>query len=1242
MTFQATAAQRIAIEHVGGDLLLSASAGSGKTAVLAERVAFLICDIEPRAAIDRMLIVTFTRAAAAEMRERVARVLRERLASEGDPDAVRHIREQLVRLGAAEICTIDAFCGRVLREFFDQAGVDPAFSVLREQDAKLLRETLLDELMRWAATADDPRAVQARLWFKARPKPDEAFLRTMIAELHMALRRMCDPDAWRAAERKRLEQGPAALGAEALEVMAAALAKECALQSGQLSALERLAAHERLVSLFADYRSGLEQIQQLVHEGRARAALEAIADLRPPQVPRLKGIDREVYFALKDKWFRKRIGAVFATATKPSDEDPHRKTVWRDVAQRAARHADWLRLVLELEAMFAARLQESKATASVLEFDDVLRRTLRLLESGEDRGPSAVAVELRDRFDHIFVDEAQDTNGLQLALFAAIARPAPRGNRFLVGDVKQSIYAFRNAEPALFIAEAEALRGDAARGRVLRLADSFRSHAGLIDGLNAMFTRLFDGAFGGSDYGPDEALAAQRADVPNPTLDAEPRIAVHSLTSRPRRDVEDDVEESNSDAVADADAAAGAQRSQMQREASCVVEEIRRLRAAGVRIPSRNAAGATELRALRYSDIAILLRAASGKATQAAQVLRDAGIPCVADGRDSLLDSREVQDLRNVLQLLVNRRDDVALAGFLRGPFVGLKEPALAAIRGASRGPFWGDVRSMLLDDVGKDADWRAMLRHACGRLDCWERLARTAELPELIRAIIRETDLESFAGALPGAAHRLALLGAFEQYAADFAAGADRGLAEFVAHLDELERNDARIESSTAIADDVVRIMTIHGAKGLEFPIVFVLDAGRSFSRGSRSASLLADEHLGAGLQSVDMTPPDELAPGVVLGARRLVLANQSYNRSLEEELRLLYVAATRAREALVIVGHLSAARREQIQALQSQADKVPLIDRLSADSTLEWVLRAVEASGGEQATWVRTESHDERAFGAAPQAIAAIADRSANDGATVEVESFVAGQRAFSTLRGRELPAVITASGAKRAARRPADADSVRTLDGAAPLRRPLLAPEASVAPAGGTALGTAYHLLLEHMPLPALASAAEIEAQIADLVERGVIARDAATAIEVGDLVWLGRQPLGRALAAAAPAALRREWSFAYAYPVLRRGEAEARDHILLRGAIDCVLVANELTLIDYKSDRPVGGADLASRLADYMLQMQLYGVAARAILQAPVARLALVWLRRRTIDMVPVEDPALEVLLAPQHDRAAGAR
>ncbi|TWT44664.1 ATP-dependent helicase/nuclease subunit A [Phycisphaerae bacterium RAS1] len=1235
-----TDAQLAAITHRGSDLLLAASAGSGKTEVLTSRYVDLLADAARPCGVTQMLVVTFTRAAAAELRVRLARLLRERAEASDTPGERRgHLRRQAALLDLAEIGTIDAWCGRLVRENFDAAGMDPAFRILDELEAEELRERELERVFEELYVESSATAEQARAWIRRHTQASDAFLRNAVRGLSRFREGLPDPDAWLRRVHEGCELSDEAMSEAARSRLAEELRCELGFQAEQVSSLA--SAPPALLEYARMLRGWAERLAD------ARCLPDVLAAIENWAFPRAKrGTDSDLCDDIRKRWFEKRLQKHW-----------ERERIERFIVD-AADAGRCTRTLLDIEARYQERLRVAKSAAGAYEHADVAAAALRLLGTPDSRGnfsPTPLARSLQRRYEHVLIDEFQDTSPVQVALLRLVSRDEPgRTNCFMVGDVKQSIYGFRGAEPRLFSALAADLSSQTRAGELRYLSHNFRTHDLLLEPLNALFERLFDRQFGGAAYGPEERLVAGRGELDNPSLAGEPRLSVHVLESQ-RRGGHDDDEMTEEDDETDLE--------NVEREAQVAAREIHRLIHDGAMKLTRDENDAPALRPIGYEDIAILLRSAKVNAGRVAGILRDQGIPSSVCGRETILDAPEVVDVQNVLRLLVNRRQDVPLAAYLRGPLVGLSEPELLAIRGCWSG------RGAFLDAVEAarrrcdDAPLRQRVTAAMDQLDAWRSVARIAALPELIRRIMSDAELPHFARGLKLGEHRVARLRAMQALAGDFSQGQRSGVAEFVAFLDRVAVSDSPPTVTVPAGRSAVPIMTIHAAKGLEYPVVFLLNSGARFNYGHRPASMTLDAKAGIGLRFAD-----RVQRRIIRAAEHFLGDRALSQRLVEEELRLLYVAATRARERLFIIGHAAADAWQKQLDRWSQRSGPPLLVRRDAGSLLEWVLMGLAAAPSqcrspfrvaEEAPIVRAR----RAPDSSPAGDAALPP--------APEDAAWADQAAAELLTPRDIgwsrfPAVLSVSAVKELARRDPAADRPATLrEPAAALSRPTFAGE----PEDGRALGDATHRFLQLADMSRLGTPAGVAAELARLADQGRLTADAVRQIDAGDIVWLATGEVGQLLATLP---LWRELPFVYAMrpsvsePAAPGGEvssmahpdlplwnvtpppgvggseplsrarsappsASASDeHTVVRGVIDCIAeTPHGLLLVDYKTDRVRDERQLAERVAAYSMQVRLYAQAAAALLGRPVARAVLAFLRERRLVEVPLAGGAVEL-------------
>lgn len=1202
--------QREIVNDRRGDLLVAASAGSGKTETLAQRVLALVRDPDAPVNIDRLLIVTFTRAAAAELRGRIAGLLRRAAAEASDRAHASQLRRQELLLDVAEIGTIDAWCARLAREHYADAGIDPAFRVLNQEQAELLRSEVLDELFEWIFTAKDALAVSARDWISRQAQPDDDFLRQMVARLSRFLGQLRNPDRWRKLRYAALAQDDAALRQAESRAVSVDIQAELLFQTQQIERLLQEDGRPDFTAAIQRYAEELRDLSAGLKGGEAPAAIiERLAASRALKPPRNSN-ERDALEQLDRRWRRRRLTERWSTEKIAS------------IALHAREVANHIECLLRLEVEFEARLEQRKRNQSTYEFQDVLRIALSLLSSTDDRSgpshPSDLALRLRERYAAVIVDEFQDTSPLQVELIELVSRSDAAhavGNRFLVGDVKQSIYGFRHAAPQLFAALAERSRAQRPDS-VKPLADNFRSHRDLLAPLNAVFSRLFEPGLGGAAYGEDECLLARRTEPQNPTLDRNARVEVYSLDD-PQRGAEEEL-----------NPLAPSLR-KIEREARVIAQQVQRLLAAGVQIAEQRD-GAVGLRPARLADFVVLLRSAVQNAPRLAAALRREGLNASAVGRDALLDSPEVIDLIGALSLLGNRQQDLALAAYLRGPLVELSERELLETRRAApRGGFFQAAQTVIRGPAaiaGAGArELKTKLERAFKQLDAWCSVARRADLAAVVRRILQDTQLDALAAAQPGGPYRVAMLEAFQQLAAEYAARIGGSVGEFCTYLEALRAQEVAPDAMVAPAAEAIRVMTIHAAKGLQFPIVFLALAGAAFDRRVGRGRILLSESLGVGLRE-----PDYAARSELTNAAALSIDAQDRRRELDEEVRLLYVAATRAQELFVMTGH--APSRELDELERSAGGVAPtLMEKLTARSALEWFI--VAARSGPQSASAATGQIAYRRVAADETEPAMIAGGvvSGTAGAPAEPhdphnpasaadEEWV---RTSLRLIEQEIdqhearrPATISVSRAKQVAKPSTLAWAAATL------KRPSIG---RGTPVDGTGLGSAWHRFLAMVNLRKIDTADDVQEQLRTLVAQRRLTLTEAALISPEDITWFGQTPEGQLLSRHAAFA-DREQPFVWALPnppPARRQSRPRSAQALLRGTIDCVFSTEQgLVVYDYKTDRR--RSDWDERIERYQAQVGWYAAAISALRNQPIVRASLIFLRERVILPAPAAE------------------
>ncbi len=826
--------------HASGNLIVSAAAGAGKTTVLTERVYRLVREGMP---VDRMLVLTFTRAAAGEMKARIGKRLNEAARNASGAQA-SYFREQAAAVANASISTIDAFCAKVVFRHFFRVGLTPSCKTLDETETAVLEaETRSDALDVLAKE----RAEEYRTLIVAFGSEDN--LLEAMADFGHFLSAQPDPDEW-------LDRNEAALGDEAAlnRQLEFAFRSDRAELNRHIEELQREAdrlppALDRILSILSDLlahaRGALVQPDRISYSAALSAIVDSRDTLRFPNG-----------YPDKDK---AGVQEAKQAIRKLMKEQAERNAVpFGELYETEQKATPCMKAFFTLMRGWLSAFREAKRAKNALDFADLEHMTIEILKDDE------IAAEYRERYLSIIVDEYQDSNRVQETILNRIARP---GGLFFVGDVKQSIYRFRMAEPALFLEKCRDFHGEA--GARIDLGHNFRSGKAVIRAVNDTFSVLMREPVAGIEY-DGRAKLIQGASVPDG------KAELH-LFSR-ENDPED--EETLEDTEAEARFAAKTILARMTR-------------------PVDDGKG---LRDCRFDDFAVLLRNKTN-ARVWAQTLSAAGIPCYAQSSGGYFDSIEVKLLMSLLSVLDNRRQDIPLLAVLRSPLFGFADAELAEIRIDTK-------KGALLDCLNAAKEKDPKVEAFLNTIERWQSLSRRIPLGDLIGQILDETHYREMIGVLVGGDQRLANLDALIRAAADCDAAGMSGVHGFLRFMENVKATQ-KLGAAATVTANVVRIMTVHASKGLEFPFVFYGGLGGQFNRKDETKALIADAALGAGLRYFDE-----------FGVKHETIAHvnavhAASDASWAEELRVLYVGMTRAKQELYLLGSLANAE-ERVKTLR------------------------------------------------------------------------------------------------------------------------------------------------------------------------------------------------------------------------------------------------------------------------------------------------------------------------------------
>lgn len=956
MGMKFTPEQQRVIELHNSNILVSAAAGSGKTAVLVERIIRMICDGEHPADIDRLLIVTFTNAAAAEMRERIAAGITARL--EADPGN-EHIQKQSALLHNAQITTIDSFSLFLIRNHFNEIGLDPDFRVADEGEIKLLQQEVLAQLLEDAYAGqfvpEAPEQFHACVEYFC-PGGRESVLEQHILNLSRYAGSFPWPEEW-LEERKN---DYAAGDMEALVHSDYGQYLTERVNRTVEGCLEKLREVKRLCELpDGPYMYGelteaeIEQLERLtsckdLEEQAAKIPAVTFARLPSKKDDSVDPAKRELAKAIRN--------SVKDTLSDLSES--YFKTPLELAVEQGKACREPLRILLDLVLEFDRRLLAAKQERHLIDFSDMEHYALQILlkrekveesdGTGTDRTetkyrivPSDVAMEYRQYFQEILIDEYQDSNLVQEYLLSAISgEEEGRYNRFMVGDVKQSIYKFRLARPELFLEKYDTYQetGDLCR---IDLAKNFRSRIQVVDAVNGVFSRIMSREIGGIAYDDKAAL------YPGAVYPAQEDPAYGSELLLIRKPEKGEREESGiGEQHAEGAGVLVDYDNVRQLEALAIAARIKQLKGS-LQVMEKSTG---ELRPVRYSDMVILLRTTSGWDEEFKKILEQQGIPVYITSKTGYFGALEVQELLQFLRVLDNPRQDIPLFGVMQSVFGGFTQEEIAQIRSGGEGhsrkrmTLYEALKEVAQSGRTEDTELSIKANDFLQRIDHYRNLTPYTSIRDLLQRILDDYDYLNYVTALPTGSKRRANVEMLLTKASAFEKTSYFGLFHFIRYMEQLEKYDVDYGEADTLDEnaDVVRIMSIHKSKGLEFPVVFVSGLSKRFNMQDANQSLIVDMDLGVAVDYVDSVRRIKNKT-----LRRAVLSAKMKEDNLAEELRVLYVALTRAREKLILTSVLEKAEEKWELSQMTGQEKLTYLDFCEAGSYMDFLLPILPKTG-------------------------------------------------------------------------------------------------------------------------------------------------------------------------------------------------------------------------------------------------------------------------------------------------------
>ena len=1162
MAEKLTPQQQEAVFNRGGKLLVSAAAGSGKTKVLVDRLLSYVTDTTDPANLDEFLIITYTKAAASELRSKIAAKLTERIAQ--DPEN-KHLQKQMQRLFLAKISTVHSFCSDILREYAYKVDLSPDFRVADETESRELRDqvmtALLDDVYKNIHTND---SILAFIDTQGLGR-DDRLVPEILEKVYDSARCHMDPEKWLDQCLKNydltedLDISQTIWGGYLMEDLKQYLSAQICILQQCLKLMDQAEGMEKPA---VNLRATLHQMEQLLEA----SSWDDIAQHREIDYGRLtfprKNVDPELAERIKAARNACKKGLERRLQNFADDSAQIRQ----DMRQSAASMQGLVMLVQE----FQLRYQEMKRSRRVLDFSDLEHKTLDLLLGKSRSGATIAATEIGRRFREIMVDEYQDSNGVQDAIFSTLSRE--KQNCFMVGDVKQSIYQFRLADPGIFLEKyqtyADAQNATDGQGRKVLLSHNFRSGPEIVSCVNSVFQTTMRPKVGGLVYGEAEAL---REGIPRSPL--------------PEKAVELYAIEVQEDTYAEEARFVAARIQQMLQSGSLI-------RKNGVLLP------------VQPEDIVILLRSPGSAAAAFQSALEKCGIRCTTGAGSDLLQTEEISTLCSFLQVIMNPRQDIPLLSLLASPIFGFTADDLASIRSKQKtGTFYDALR---LSETEKIADFLQTLQ-------ILRKEARMTSISSLLESCFRLTKLDSIYGAMSDGELRQTNIHMFYHMAADYEKQSIKDLQQFLDFLESAKTRGLVVNGTTA--SGAVSIMSIHKSKGLEFPVVFLCNLSRRFNTESLRAQILCDKELGLGLSVVDHKNRIRYP-----SAAKRAIAAKMMAESISEEMRVLYVAMTRARDRLIMT-YASQSMESDLQDIALRYD-FDAGDILCQEATCmgDWVMitamNRMEAGtlhglGGRPGKLSLYEYPWYISLCQAPEEVL----ESVSGFQDKQILSPEIAEKISSRLAFQYPHAAATISPSKRTATslkgREKDKEASEKTQEALQSVRLWRRPSFIQSNLQGREYGNVIHAIMQYISYENCTSVDAIRSEAEKLRQRGFLTEQQLESVDFKMLMVFFDSPLGRKLQSGVP--YLREFKFSILDQGSRYDPLLKEEQVLLQGVVDCAILEDDgITVLDFKTDY-VTEQTLSTAINRYTAQVSAYADALQRIYEMPVKKRYLYFFR-----------------------------
>ncbi|MEG2441720.1 MAG: helicase-exonuclease AddAB subunit AddA [Acetivibrio sp.] len=1157
--------QRKVIETRNRNILVSAAAGSGKTAVLVERIIQIIMDEVHPVDIDHLLIVTFTSAAAGEMRERISLAIEKRLLEEKDN---LHLQKQMALIHSAQITTIHSFCLGMIRNYFNQINLDPGFRMGEEAELRLLKSDVLEEVLEMEYEKKEPDFL-AFVESYATGKSDSG-LEDMVLKLYEFSMSYPWPKEW-------LQKTKEGFNLESKEELLAAKWMKDLMENIQFILEEAKIDNGKALQICEEgngpymYKEAISEDEKIIEQLTSACTYEDLKNLYNQIEWKRLSSKKDATVSVEKREFvkslRNTIKASIVEIQKQYFFQPLEESLEDIQKVKPAMEA-----LINLTLLFSEQYRIRKAEKNVLDFNDLEHFALEILIN--EKKPTSVALELSEYYEEILVDEYQDSNFVQETLLNSISKEKfGRPNLFMVGDVKQSIYKFRLAKPELFIAKYKRYEIDGEKEQRINLHKNFRSRDSVIDGINEIFQKIMHTSLGNIEY-DEEAALYRGASYPEIQEGSLGKTEIILFDGKEELAEEMTVKE---------------------REAQGIVSKIKKMMEEG------HVFEKDHHRAIKYGDIVILLRSMRGWAEEFASILCDKGIPAYADTQTGYFSAIEVQEILNLLLIIDNPLQDIPLVSVLKSYIGEFSDAELSQIRVETQEQaFFESLKQYEKNNNQKNNNQKKENKELIKKivrflnfLDKMRERVSYMGVYDLIQTIYTETGYYNRMSMLPGGSIRKGNLDMLLQKAKEFEKTSYHGLFHFNRYIEKLHQYDMDFgeAGSGEKMQNAVRIMSIHKSKGLEFPVVFLAGMGKQFNQQDARSRLILHPEMGIGPDYIDYEKRTKV-PTLIkkVMQKKIVLEN------LGEELRVLYVGMTRAKEKLIMTGYVK--DLEKKLAIWEHQEGNSFRELCEAGSFLDWVLPCalplkdtfdIHVSGMEE--MVERElanqlsNQEKRKYLLSWNSDKYLPKEEEKDLYKIfefnypyQEEQKIKAKISVSELKYKAFEK-IEEPGEKLFA----EESKERYIPGFAENKEKIT----------GTKRGTLYHKVMQCLSFQRISDVNHLEKEITDLVKTGRISKEEENLL-LKDKIWrFFETPIGKRMAAADRRnQLFKEQPFVLGVPARKvNPEIPSEELVIVQGIIDAFFEEDgELVLLDYKTDHVTDKQELVDRYRSQLCYYQ----------------------------------------------------